>query len=71
VSTEGPPAGRAQFHTQHQARATAQAEQLLARKDELGGAWLGWVAGELYRLNPAPYAAMVRRELERLSQDPG
>ena len=53
------------------ARATAQAEQLLARKDELGGAWLGWVAGELYRLNPAPYAAMVRRELERLSQDPG
>ncbi len=41
---------------------------MLARRDALQGAWLNWVAAELYRLGPPPYAAMVRRELQRLSQ---
>ena len=62
------PATRAEFHRQHQADAVADAERLLARREELQGAWLNWVAGELYRLDPPPYAAMVRRELQRLSQ---
>ncbi|HDS1735166.1 MULTISPECIES: hypothetical protein [Pseudomonas] len=66
-----PPAlGRAQFHRRYQAEAVAQAELLLARREALGNGWLAWVAGELYRLSPAEYAAMVRRELERLSQAP-
>ncbi|TFF38699.1 hypothetical protein [Pseudomonas sp. RIT623] len=59
---------RADFHRQYQAQANQEAERLLARRDALQGAWLDWVAGELYRLKPAPYAAMVRRELQRLSQ---
>ena len=46
----------------------AEAKRLLARREELQGAWLNWVAGELYRLGPPPYAAMVRRELQRLGQ---
>ena len=62
------PATRAEFHWQHQADAVAEAERLLARREELQGAWLNWVAGELYRLGPPPYAAMVRRELQRLAQ---
>ncbi|MDH0305100.1 MULTISPECIES: hypothetical protein [unclassified Pseudomonas] len=60
---------RADFHRRHQAQAIRQAEQLLARRDELQGAWLTWVAGQLYQLSPPPYAAMVRRELQRLTQD--
>lgn len=59
---------RADFHRQYQAQAIQEAERLLARRDALQGAWLDWVAGELYRLKPAPYAAMVRRELQHLSQ---
>ncbi len=62
------PATRAEFHRQHQADALAEAERLLARRDELQGAWLNWVAGELYRLGPPPYVAMVRREWQRLAQ---
>ena len=62
------PATRVEFHRQHQADAVAEAERLLARRGELQGAWLNWVAGELYLLGPPPYAAMVRRELQRLSQ---
>ncbi|WP_043204288.1 hypothetical protein [Pseudomonas putida] len=62
------PATRVEFHRQHQADAVAEAERLLARRGELQGAWLNWVAGELYRLGPPPYVAMVRRELQRLSQ---
>lgn len=46
----------------------AEAVRLLARREQLQGAWLSWVAGELYRLGPPPYVAMVRRELQRLSQ---
>lgn len=36
---------------------------------EQGGRWLDWVAGQLYLLRPPEYAAMVRRELQRLSGD--
>ncbi|MDF3934750.1 hypothetical protein [Pseudomonas citronellolis] len=58
---------RASFHQEHAARAEAEARRLLAEREALGGRWLAWVAGELYQLTPPPYAAMVRRELERLS----
>lgn len=61
--------GRADFHQQHAARAEAEAQRLLAKREELGARWLSWVASELYQLSPAPYAAMVRRALERLQQD--
>jgi hypothetical protein len=66
--TEALPGTRAAFHQQHQAQAVAQAEQLLARRETLQGAWLTWVAAQLYQLGPPPYAAMVRRELQRLTQ---
>ncbi|MNO31122.1 hypothetical protein D3C76_210720 [compost metagenome] len=62
------PATRAEFHLQHEADALAEAERLLARREALHGAWLTWVAGQLYQLTPPPYAAMVRRELQRLTQ---
>lgn len=67
MSDQAAPGSRADFHRRHLAQAIAQAEQLLARREALQGAWLAWVAGELYRLSPAPYAAMVRRELQRLA----
>jgi len=60
--------GRRVFHEDSQARAEEQARQWLARRDELKGQWLTWVAGQLYQLEPAEYAAMVRRELQRLSE---
>jgi hypothetical protein len=59
---------RAAFHQANQARAEAEALRLLAAKTERGGAWLSWVAAELYALTPATYAQMVRRELQRLSR---
>ena len=62
------PGTRAAFHQQHQAGATALAESLLARRETMRGAWLNWVAAQLYQLSPPPYAAMVRRELQRLTQ---
>lgn len=60
--------GRREFHERHQARAEAQAREWLARREELQGQWLAWVAGQLYQLEPAEYAAMVRRELQRLTE---
>ncbi|QLG93940.1 hypothetical protein HZF02_19205 [Pseudomonas yamanorum] len=57
---------RAQFHQQHLADAQAKAAELFARKPELQGAWLSWVASQLYELRPAEYASMVRRELQHL-----
>lgn len=60
--------GRREFHERNQARAEAQARRLLERRDELRGQWLSWVAGQLYQLEPAEYAAMVRRELQRLTE---
>lgn len=62
------PDSRAEFHRRHQAQATAQAQQLLAQRERMQGAWMTWVAGQLYQLSPPPYAAMVRRELQRLTQ---
>jgi hypothetical protein len=59
---------RAEFHQQHQARAEAEALRLWVAKPQLAGRWLAWVASELYALRPAPFAQMVRRELQRLSQ---
>lgn len=58
---------RATFHREHAERAQAEARRLLAAREQLGSRWLAWVAQELYGLSPAPYAAMVRRELQRLS----
>ncbi|MEE1866660.1 MULTISPECIES: hypothetical protein [Pseudomonas] len=59
--------GRADFHARYQAQAREQAEQWLAQRSRLQGAWFDWVAGQLYQLSPAEYAAMVRRELQALS----
>ncbi len=58
---------RADFHQQRAAQATAEAQRLLERRASLGGGWLTWVARELYQLSPPEYAAMVRRELQRLT----
>ncbi|AWY39792.1 hypothetical protein DKY63_07705 [Pseudomonas putida] len=59
---------RADFHQQNQARAEAEAQRLFAQKAVLQGAWLNWVASQLYTLRPAEYASMVRRELKRLQE---
>ncbi|ROL63087.1 hypothetical protein [Pseudomonas vranovensis] len=60
-------ASRADFHALHQAQARALAEQWLAERPRLQAAWFDWVATQLYQLSPPEYAAMVRRELQRLS----
>lgn len=65
MSTEKP--SRADYHRERQARAEAEAQRLLARKAELQGSWLPWVAQELYQLSPPEFANMVRRELQRLA----
>ncbi|MBO9551270.1 hypothetical protein [Pseudomonas sp.] len=62
------PGTRAEFHRQHQAQAIAEAQRLLAQREAMGSGWLSWVAAQLYQLGPPPYAAMVRRELQRLAQ---
>lgn len=59
---------RADFHRQHAQRASAEAQRLLEQRARLGSRWLAWVASELYQLSPPEYAAMVRRELERLTR---
>jgi hypothetical protein len=61
---------RADFHEQNLESARAQALRLFSQKAVLQGAWLGWVASQIYSLRPAEYASMVRRELKRL-QEPG
>ncbi|TBU83275.1 hypothetical protein DNK06_02195 [Pseudomonas daroniae] len=58
---------RADFHQQRAEQATAEAQRLLAQQAILGAGWLTWVASELYKLSPPEYAAMVRRELQRLT----
>lgn len=57
---------RSEFHQQHREQARTQAAELFAQRDVLQGAWLNWVAVQLYTLRPAEYANMVRRELEHL-----
>ena len=59
---------RAEFHEQHLADAQAEALRLFEQKAVLRGAWLGWVASQIYTLRPAEYASMVRRELVRLQE---
>lgn len=58
---------RADFHQQYAAQASAEAQRLLEQRARLGAGWLTWVASELYSLSPPQYAAVVRRELQRLS----
>ncbi|MDI3352852.1 hypothetical protein MO767_00375 [Pseudomonas sp. UYIF39] len=59
---------RADFHEQNQASAQADAQRLFDQKVVLQGAWLGWVASQIYTLRPAEYASMVRRALARLQE---
>lgn len=59
---------RAVFHEQNLACAQDEARRLFEHKPLLQGAWLNWVASQLYQLQPAPYASMVRRELTRLQE---
>ncbi|WP_339544476.1 hypothetical protein [Pseudomonas sp. RA_35y_Pfl2_P32] len=61
---------RADFHQQHLASARDHALQLFAQKAVMQGAWLNWVASQLYLLRPAEYASMVRRELQQLQEPP-
>ena len=67
MSSTAAASGRARFHAEHQPRAQAQALERLAQRAVLQGAWLNWVAGQLYQLSPPEYAAMVRRELQVLA----
>ncbi|TWI53703.1 hypothetical protein IQ22_02308 [Pseudomonas duriflava] len=60
---------RAHFHREHAEQAQAEAQRLWNARAELGARWKVWVATELYELTPPAYAAMVRRELERLASD--
>ena len=59
---------RAEFHEQHLQGARARAVELFAQKVPMQGAWLNWVASQLYLLQPPEYASMVRRELQRLQE---
>ncbi len=59
---------RVDFHEQNLASAQDEARRLFGHKSILQGAWLNWVASQLYQLQPAPYASMVRRELMRLQE---
>jgi hypothetical protein len=59
---------RADFHSQNLDSARAQARRLFAAKAEMQGAWLSWVASQIYTLRPAAYASMVRRELQSLQE---
>lgn len=65
------PLTRADFHVQNLATAQAEAQRLFSQKVVLQGAWLGWVASQIYTLQPAEYASMVRRELARLQETCG
>jgi hypothetical protein len=59
---------RADFHAQNLEIARAEALRLFAAKAELQGAWLNWVAAQIYQLRPVEYASMVRRELQSLQE---
>jgi hypothetical protein len=61
---------RADFHEQNLANAQAEAQRLFGQKAVLQGAWLNWVASQIYALRPAAYASMVRRELARCRKLP-
>ena len=59
---------RSDFHSQNLDTAREEARRLIAAKAELQGAWLNWVAAQIYMLRPAEYASMVRRELQSLQE---
>jgi hypothetical protein len=59
---------RADFHAQNLDTAREEARRLFAAKAELQGAWLNWLAAQIYALRPAEYASMVRRELQTLQE---
>jgi hypothetical protein len=59
---------RADFHAQNLDAAREEARRLFAAKAELQGAWLNWLAAQIYTLRPAEYASMVRRELQSLQE---
>ncbi|TDV53136.1 hypothetical protein EDF87_101205 [Pseudomonas helmanticensis] len=59
---------RADFHAQNLDTAREEARRLFAAKAELQGAWLNWLAAQIYALRPAEYASMVRRELRTLQE---
>ncbi|WP_166217633.1 hypothetical protein [Pseudomonas atagonensis] len=59
---------RADFHSQNLDNAREAARRLFAAKADMQGAWLGWVASQIYTLRPAEYASMVRRELQSLQE---
>ncbi|KAE9639391.1 hypothetical protein [Pseudomonas sp. PB106] len=59
---------RADFHSQNLETARIEARRLYGAKAELQGAWLNWVAAQIYTLRPAEYASMVRRELQSLQE---
>jgi hypothetical protein len=59
---------RADFHAQNLDTAREEAQRLFAAKSELQGAWLNWLAAQIYALRPAEYASMVRRELQSLQE---
>mgnify|MGYP006206718957 CR=1 FL=1 len=59
---------RAEFHEQNLQGARAKAVELFAQKVPMQGAWLNWVAGQLYQLSPPEFVNMVRRELQRLQE---
>ena len=59
---------RADFHAQNLDTAREEARRLFAAKAQLQGAWLNWLAAQIYQLRPAEYASMVRRELQSLQE---
>ncbi|WRH94381.1 hypothetical protein RCC30_11315 [Pseudomonas fluorescens] len=59
---------RADFHAQNLDTAREEARRLFDAKAELQGAWLNWLAAQIYTLRPAEYASMVRRELQSLQE---
>jgi RPA family protein len=59
---------RADFHAHNLDTAREEARRLFAAKAELQGAWLNWLAAQIYTLRPAEYASMVRRELQSLQE---
>ena len=59
---------RADFHAQNLDTAREEARRLFSAKAELQGAWLNWLAAQIYALRPAEYASMVRRELQSLQE---
>jgi hypothetical protein len=59
---------RADFHAQNLDTVREEAQRLFAAKAQLQGAWLNWLAAQIYQLRPAEYASMVRRELQSLQE---